>query len=73
MAKLTFRADDHIPEEGEWLTFNEWRLKGWGVLKGEKAHRFVHGVAVFHQSQVWPLPEGDDDYDYDPYDLCFLG
>ena len=67
MAKLTFRSDDHKPEEGQWRTFRGWREVGFGVLKGEKARRFVHGVAVFHESQVDYLPAGVDD-DFDPYD-----
>ena len=69
MAKLTFRSDDHKPEKGEWRTFNGWREIGFGVLKGEKARRFVHGVAVFHESQVGYLsPGGEGDGDFDPYD-----
>lgn len=68
MAKMTFRADDHTPEDGEWYTFNEWREQGYGVLKGEKARRFVHGVAVFHDSQVMPLPKDYGEGDFDPYD-----
>lgn len=52
MAKMTFRASDHKPEKGVWLSFKEWKKKGYVVLKGEKARRYVHGVAVFHESQV---------------------
>lgn len=52
MVALTFNAAGHTPEKGEWRTFNEWRELGFGVLKGEKATRFRHGVAIFHESQV---------------------
>lgn len=72
MAKMTFRADDHSPEEGEWRTFREWRELNFGVIKGEKARRFVHGVAVFHSSQVDYMPAGVDDMDFDPYDEMYV-
>lgn len=52
MAKMTFRSNDHLPEEGEWKTFKEWKELGYGVIKGERARRYVHGVAMFHESQV---------------------
>lgn len=68
MAKLTFRSSDHKPEKGEWRTFRGWRELNFGVLKGEKARRFVHGVAVFHESQVCYMPPGADSCDFDPYD-----
>lgn len=47
MAKLDFNTADHTVEESEWRTFGEWRALNMGVLKGEKARRFRHGVAVF--------------------------
>lgn len=52
MAKMTFRSNDHLPEEGEWKTFKEWQELGYGVIKGERARRYIRGVAVFHESQV---------------------
>lgn len=36
MAKMTFRSDDHSPEEGEWKTFKEWEELGYGVIKGKE-------------------------------------
>lgn len=67
MAKMTFRTNDHTPEKGEWRTFRQWRELNFGVLKGEKARRFVHGVAVFHESQVAYMPSSGEG-DFDPYD-----
>lgn len=67
MAKMTFRSDDHTPEDGQWRTFRNWRELGFGVLKGEKSRRFVNGVAVFHESQVAMMPAGGGDGDFDPY------
>lgn len=67
MAKMTFRTNDHTPEKGEWRTFRQWRELNFGVLKGEKARRFVHGVAVFHESQVAYMTTSGDG-DFDPYD-----
>lgn len=59
MAKLNFRSDDHAPEDGVWLSFNEWKAKDFGVIKGEKARRYVNGLAVFHESQVMPMTDFD--------------
>lgn len=63
MAKLDFNTADHTVEESEWRTFGEWRALNMGVLKGEKARRFRHGVAVFHCSQTAYMPDycGDGD------------
>ncbi len=52
MAKMTFRADDHIVEPGEWHSFKEWESLGFWIRGGEKARRFVDGVAQFHSYQV---------------------
>lgn len=62
MAKMTFRADDHIPAEGEWLSFSEWEKKGFGVRVGEKATRYINGVAVFHESQVLDINKEFDEF-----------
>lgn len=70
MANMTFRADEHTVKENDWRTFGEWRALNMGVLKGEKARRFRHGVAVFHRSQTAYMPDYgcDGDGDFDPYD-----
>ena len=70
MAKLDFNAADHTVDESEWRTFGEWRALNMGVLKGEKARRFRHSVAVFHRSKTAYMPDygGDGDGDFDPYD-----
>ena len=62
MAKMTFRSNDHLPEEGEWKTFKEWKELGYGVIKGETAKRFIHGVAVFHESQVINIEDEFENY-----------
>jgi hypothetical protein len=41
-----------------YLTFDEWKEKGFGVLKGEKSHkRNSNDIAVFSDKQVKRLPE----------------
>lgn len=62
MAKMTFRSDDYSPEDGEWKTFKEWEALGYGVIKGERAKRFIHGVAVFHESQVINIEDEFENY-----------
>ena len=38
-------------------TFNEWKERGYGVIKGEKSHkRDENGVCVFSEDQVVALP-----------------
>ena len=69
MANMAFRADEYTVKESDWRTFGEWRALNMGVLKGEKARRFRHGVAVFHRSQTAYMPDYgcDGDGDFDPY------
>ena len=64
MVNMTFRADDHTPEEGQWRTFDEWRELGYGVYKGEKSRRRINGVCVFHESQVGELVTSADENPY---------
>lgn len=70
----------------EKLTFNEWKEKGYIVLKGEKAcGRNEKGVAVFSEKQVTPIKhriisgfpndkdeifEGGIPNDFDDYAYC---
>lgn len=61
MAKMHFSTSDHSLPPGRWATFNEWKEKGYGVWKGEKATRFRHGVALFHESQVGLIEPEDFD------------
>lgn len=73
MAKLDFNAADHTVEEGQWRTFREWRELNFGVLKGEKARRFRHGVAIFHESQVAYIIGEDFDIEDEMYAIGMGG
>jgi len=44
-------------------TFDEWRKKGYGVIRGEKAIKVNH-IPMFSRAQVSPL----DNKPYEPYD-----
>lgn len=36
----------------EYATYDEWQMRGFVVMKGEKSYRRENGVAVFHKDQV---------------------
>jgi hypothetical protein len=40
-----------------YRTFNEWKNRGYGVIKGEKSHKLdENNIALFGGYQVVPLP-----------------
>ena len=39
-------------EKEEYRTFDEWKKLGFVVMRGEKSHKKIDGVAVFSRNQV---------------------
>lgn len=54
----------------EYASFNEWRERGYSVMKGEKANIRENGVPLFHRDQVKYTSKcyGLDDDGYGGYD-----
>lgn len=47
------KRENTINEGGKYLTFNEWRSFGYGILKGEKSHkRNKNNECLFSEKQV---------------------
>jgi hypothetical protein len=59
----------------EYFTYNEWKSKGYYVIKGQKSHkRNETGVAVFSLEQVEPELEENLDWLIDcPYEAYARG
>ena len=36
----------------EYATFDEWKERGYSVMKGEKSYQKQNGVSLFHKNQV---------------------
>jgi hypothetical protein len=47
----------------EYATFDEWKERGYSVMKGERSYQKQNGVPLFHRDQV----KKSKSRCYDPY------